>query len=173
MVKTGRFREDLFYRLNVIKIKMPLLRDRPDDIPELCHHFLTVFNRLNNKSVKKYSDAALNKLCAYTWPGNIRELRNVIQHAVIFCGTDVISEDLIQFTTGPSESVPAEKRKTRSPYHLSLTDKSYIIQLLEKHLGRVAEAARELGIGRVTLYKYLKKHEIDINQFKQGFNKRD
>jgi two-component system response regulator GlrR len=149
------------------------LKERADDIPELSQHFLAVFNRLNNKNVKGFSDAALNKLCTYSWPGNIRELRNVIQHAIIFSSTAMISEDLIQFTTGSPEPTPAARQRTRSPFHLSLTDKSYIIKLLEKHMGRVARAAGELGIGRVTLYKYLKKHGIDIGQFKRGFERKD
>jgi DNA-binding NtrC family response regulator len=168
-VKAGTFREDLYYRINVVKLKLPPLKDRGEDIPELAGHFLHLFNTVNSKRIKSVSSEAMKKLMGHGWPGNIRELKNVIQRAVIFCGTDTITPDLIRFAEAVEAPPPQKARRRRSPFRMALTDREYITGLLEQHNGVVINVARELGISKVTLYKYLKDNKIDADEFRRGF----
>ncbi len=153
----GKFREDLFYRLNVVCIEIPRLMDRKDDIPLLAEYFLKKYSHLNSK-VKSFSSEALVKLKLYSWPGNIRELENVTERALVFCmGTSIEASDLnLQIESlSPDAEVP-------SIFNCGLTLKEieyrYIQHILKETAGKKEAAAHHLGIDRKTLYR----KELDI-----------
>jgi len=150
LVKEGRFREDLFYRLNVVSIALPPLRERKEDIPLLANHFLQKSCEENHKAISHISPEALRILTDYPWPGNVRELENSIERAVILSVHPIIlPEDLPQKVM---ETTP-EKRA------LSLKDveKSYVLKVLQETKGNKKKAAEILGIDRTTLYRILEK----------------
>jgi DNA-binding NtrC family response regulator len=152
LVREGRFREDLFYRLSVIPITIPPLRDRPDDIVPLARHFLVLANRESRKLVKGFTPAAEQKLLAYTWPGNVRELRNVIERMVILTPADVL--DSRDVPVPPQTVEPAMVAPV--PNELATLDdveRAHIRAVLAKVRGNRSAAARILGITRQTLRK--------------------
>jgi two-component system response regulator HydG len=157
-MRSGAFRKDLFFRLNVVSIKMPSLRDRKEDIPVLARHFL---ERFDSKSAMAISDEALGRLMSYDWPGNVRELENCIQRAV-----SLGSGPFIQMQDLPSATL----------YHLvrnsSFRQDSGTLQVLEQHAiqealqatgGDRVRAAKLLGIGKTTIYRKLKEYGMDVN----------
>jgi two-component system response regulator HydG len=152
LVREGRFREDLFYRLSVIPITVPPLRDRPEDIVMLARHFLALANRESQKLVKNFTPAAEQKLQAYSWPGNVRELRNVLERMVILTTRDVF--DAADVPVPPAASEPATS--TAGPTELATLDaieRAHIRAVLAKVQGNRSAAARILGITRQTLRK--------------------
>ena len=152
-IKEGIFREDLFYRLNVISIKMPSLRQRKEDIPLLAEHFLQRFVQETNKSIDKISREAMDELMLYDWPGNIRELENAIERAVVVGkGRQTRPEDLPIFCHEPS---PALRGNT-----LQEVEENHIRQILMDNDWNIARSAKVLGIDRSTLYSKIKKYEI-------------
>lgn len=171
-MKTGRFREDLFYRLSVLKIDVPPLRERLSDIPALVRHFVTKSNNRFNKSVKLPSCHLMAKLKAYAWPGNVRELHNAVERAVLLAETDEMHlEDLIPVRINEPQ-ITNDTPDTKGRYPLDFTqakevfEKSYLEQLLFMTKGNIAEAARVSGQYRPAIYRLMKKFSIDINQFK-------
>jgi len=156
-IKSGAFRKDLFFRLNVVSIKMPSLRDRKEDIPALVRHFLMRFD--NQKSATQISDEALGRLMSYDWPGNIRELENCIQRAVsLGSGTFIQMQDL------PSAMLYNLARKSSSRQDLSTLqtlEQQAIRQALKATGGDRVRAAKLLGIGKTTIYRKLKEYGID------------
>jgi DNA-binding NtrC family response regulator len=158
-IKSGAFRKDLFFRLNVVTIKMPSLRDRKEDIPALIRHFLDRYN--NNKSATQVSDEALGRLMSYDWPGNIRELENCIQRAVsLGSGTFIQMQDL------PSAMLYHLARKSSSRQDLNTLqalEQQAIRQALQATGGDRVRAAKLLGIGKTTIYRKLKEYGIDVN----------
>jgi NtrC-family two-component system response regulator AlgB len=151
-VRDGRFREDLFYRLNVIQIEIPPLRDRPDDSELLATTMLGFFGAQNHKVFRGFSDDALRALRDYPWPGNIRELRNVIERAAILCPGDVIG----------LENLPESVSPHRPP--IQLGDRVPLSTIEENHIRRVLaatkslqEAAEILGIDQATLWRKRKQ----------------
>jgi DNA-binding NtrC family response regulator len=169
MVKSGRFREDLYYRINVIRIKVPSLRERKEDLTELCDHFIKQFNRENKKGIKGITPEALKIMESHTWPGNIRELRNAIHRAVLFSHGEFIEANAIHLQSGAAAPSPAPGRKPHSAFQMDLTDRDYVTSLLKEHAGRVNQVAAALGVSRMTLYRYLKKTGIDSKTFRRGF----
>ncbi len=154
MIKAGTFREDLFYRLNVITVTIPPLRERKEDIPELARYFLKKYSRKLSKVVKDFTAEALELLAGYHWPGNVRELENVIERAVILCESDRIgAEDL----SIPSAAAVAELGTNPS---LEEMEKNYILRVLKEANGNQSKASQLLGIDRKTLYLKLKKYGI-------------
>ncbi len=152
LVREGRFREDLFYRLSVIPITVPPLRDRPDDIVALARHFLVLANRESRKLVKGFTPAAEQKLLGYRWPGNVRELRNVIERMVILTSGDVL--DARDVPVPPATAEPA--MSASGPNELATLDdveRAHIRAVLAKVHGNRSAAARILGITRQTLRK--------------------
>ncbi|MGH7307475.1 MAG: sigma-54-dependent transcriptional regulator [Candidatus Rokuibacteriota bacterium] len=152
LVREGRFREDLFYRLSVIPITVPPLRNRPDDIVALARHFLVLANRESRKLVKGFTPAAEQKLLAYLWPGNVRELRNVIERMVILTAGDVL--DARDVPVPPPTAEPA--MSAAGPNELATLDdveRAHIRAVLAKVHGNRSAAARILGITRQTLRK--------------------
>ncbi len=156
LVKSGKFREDLFDRLNVVSITLPPLRERKEDIPLLANHFLHKFSEENKKSISHISPEVLEILIRYSWPGNVRELEHTIERAVIFSTHPIIlPEDLprnmFEEMKGP-ESLPIGKLLP-----LKEIEKRYVLQVLEETKGNKKKASEILGIDRTTLYRILEK----------------
>jgi two-component system NtrC family response regulator len=159
-IQRGNFREDLYYRLNVVSIEVPPLRVRSEDIDHLAQHFLKNFSKQYNKSVRDFSPAARKIMREYGWPGNVRELENKIRKAVILARHSVIlPEDLA------IEPV-AGKRRNSLRESVAKLERETVLESLRRHRGIVAHVAAELDITRVALYDLLKKHKIDHHDFK-------
>jgi DNA-binding NtrC family response regulator len=158
-VKEGRFREDLYYRLNVIEIRMPALRERSDDIPVLIRHYLDLFTKEAGKNIKDIDYEAMQALLAYDWPGNIRELRNTMERAVVLADGDLITiHDLPdKFRTLDIEGVSTSSLRQA----LDNFEREYIKRSLTENKGNKEAAANKLGIDLATLYRKLKKLRIE------------
>jgi DNA-binding NtrC family response regulator len=158
-VKEGRFREDLFYRLNVIEINMPALRERSDDIPVLIKHYLDQFTKEAGKNLKDIDYEAMQALLAYDWPGNIRELRNTMERAVVLADGDLITiHDLPdKFRTLDIEGVSTSSLRQA----LDNFERDYIKRCMTDNKGNKETAANKLGIDLATLYRKLKKLRIE------------
>ena len=162
-VKEGRFREDLFYRLNVIHIRMPPLRERREDIPLLAEHFLRrVVESTGHQHVRDLQKGALDLLMAYDWPGNVRELENVIERAVVLCqGEEVAPRDLPAHLTGQTTAGGWEPREGEMlPQTIERIEREIIRQALERTGGRRGEAAKILGLHRNTLASKMRKYGL-------------
>jgi two-component system, NtrC family, response regulator HydG len=166
-VAEGKFREDLFFRLNVIPIFMPPLRERKDDILPLSEYFLKKFALMNNSSVKGFTKEAINKLESYEWKGNVRELENAIERAVVLSNHEYIQvEDLPTEEHFPGNAdLQASKNlmfeEHEKPLSLDELSKKYIQHIFDKNGGAKEQTAKDLGIDRKTLYRKLK--EMDLN----------
>jgi DNA-binding NtrC family response regulator len=158
-VKEGRFREDLYYRLNVIEIRMPALRERSDDIPVLIKHYLDLFAKEAGKSIKDIDYEAMQALLAYDWPGNIRELRNTMERAVVLADGELITiHDLPdKFRTLDIEGVSTSSLRQA----LDNFERDYIKRCLTENRGNKENAANKLGVDLATLYRKLKKLRIE------------
>ncbi len=154
LVKKGGFREDLYYRLNVINITVPPLRERPEDIPGLAAHFLRKYGRKMSKHIEGFTSEAMEKLINYSWPGNVRELENVVERAVILCDAERIGVQDLSIT-----SMPPMKEPGANP-SLEEMEKDYILRVLKEANGNQSKASQILGIDRKTLYLKLKKYGI-------------
>ena len=154
-VAEGRFREDLYYRLNVVQIDLPSLSERKNDIELLAESMLAVFNAQNHKSIRGFTKEVLQMFRQYLWPGNIRELRNVIERAVILCNNDIISEDLLP------EAIAAKKTPPRigDPVPLDSIEELHIRRILAE-TSSLQEAALILGIDQATLWRKRKQFGI-------------
>ena len=156
MVKKGDFREDLFYRLNVVKVELPSLRDRQDDIPVLLNHFVDFYAKENGVPAPLITAEAMEVLTAYKWPGNIRELRNYCENVVVMkSGQKVTEYDLDSKFTGSAESI-ASKVKAGVPLK-EAAEKDVVMQALREAKGNRTKAAEMLGMSRRTLYRKLDK----------------
>jgi two-component system response regulator HydG len=164
-VKEGRFREDLFYRLNVVPIHLPPLRDRKEDIPLLADHFSKLFQEKNKKSIKGFLPKTIDTLMRYDWPGNIRELENVMERAILLCRGEYLSpQDLPppfqgeQIGEQPIVSIPPGMT-------LEALEKEAIIQTLEETGGNRTQTAQILGISRKTLQNKHKEYGLEEKEF--------
>jgi PAS domain S-box-containing protein len=155
-VQKGQFRDDLYYRINVIKLSIPPLSERKEDIPLLVEHFVNRFNRILGRQVIGLSQEALTALMIYTWPGNVRELENAIEHAFVLC-----PEDLVRLDHLPARVVP-ENRSMLLPAGLTLKEieKKAIRDALQRNEWKRVITARELGIDKNTLRRKIKRHGI-------------
>lgn len=172
-VKTGRFREDLFYRLNVIPIHLPPLRDRKNDIPLLAAHFLKEAEQESAAPVPELADESLQLLLDYHWPGNVRELKNVIQFSVVRSRGKIIKpSDLpMEITQNRDISFPLPDNRRISgsfPPLRGKLDEESVKAAIKKTGGNKSKAARVLGVGRATLYRFLAQNE-DIKSFADQF----
>jgi len=160
-VESEKFREDLYYRLNVVTLNVPLLRERKEDIPLLAQHFLSTFAEKNRKQIKGFSPQAMDQLLKYDWPGNVRELMNAVERAVVLSRSEYLDEQDLPLVIKDALS-DEEKSPSRDavPADLPLEDveKATILKTLESTDGNKSEAARRLGITRKTLHKKLKKY---------------
>jgi DNA-binding NtrC family response regulator len=166
-VVEGRFRKDLFYRINVIKIQIPPLRERLEDIPLLSHFFLTKYSKEFNKAITGISPRVMSVFLHYRWDGNVRELENVVEHAVAMGESEEISladlpEYLVNATSG-IEAGAAIKPFDEAKRHF---ERQYVERALEKCHGNIAEAARLTSIPRQNIYEKIKKYGIDPNLFR-------
>ena len=162
-VRQGLFREDLFYRIHVIPIHLPPLRERKEDIPSLVDHFLNKFKQQMKKEVKGFSPSALQRLMLHDWPGNVRELENTIEYAIAMARQEIVTEEHILQTKGTLPNEPLRPLKeARDEY-----EKNYLVHLLQICKGNVSQAAKMAGKYRADFYDLLKKHKINISNFKK------
>jgi DNA-binding NtrC family response regulator len=155
-LKEGRFREDLYYRLNVVTIRLPLLRDRRGDIPELVEHFLTT-RRIGPVPAQIAPDA-LEALVRYDWPGNVRELANVLERGQILAENHLLTLDDLPDNLA---EMPASTTQAGDPLHLREVERRHILMVLQRENGNKVHAARALGISRRALYRLIKKHKLE------------
>lgn len=149
-VAAGRFREDLYYRINVLRIHIPPLRERVEDISPLAEHFLHHFSRQMGKKIRGFTPQAMTLLCHYPWPGNVRELANAVERAVVLCQGDWIPPELFPFS---QKYVPSDDT-------LAAVEANHIRRILAAHGWNITQAAKILGIDRVTLYHKMKRYNI-------------
>jgi two-component system response regulator GlrR len=162
-VKKGLFREDLFYRIHVIPILLPPLRDRKEDIPHLVDHLLRKICQQMKKEIKGLTPQAMQKLMLHDWPGNVRELENTIEYAVAMSPQDVVTEEYV-FQTKPGAQEPFKPLKEAK----DAFEKNYLIHLLQVCEGNVSKAAKLAGKYRADFYDLLKKHEVNPQEFKKN-----
>ncbi len=154
MAAEKKFRQDLLYRINTVEIKLPPLRDRKEDLPLLCDHFLKLYARKYKKGAAKLGAGTLKKLQAYPWPGNVRELSHAIERAIILSESPVLQPtDFLLSSPGPSTG-----QSSFDSLNLQEVEKQAIRQTLRKHNGNISHAARELGLTRAALYRRLEKY---------------
>ena len=167
-IKEGKFREDLFYRLNVIHIHVPPLRERKSDLPLLMASFLSRFNEENGKSIKGFDNKSKAAMNSYDWPGNIRELRNCVESAVVMCSGDEITIDDLPVNIASSSSENA----ISVPFGISLNDAERIVieQNLAAQKNNKTKTAEILGIGRKTLQRKLAEWGIEDGESSDGDN---
>jgi transcriptional regulator with PAS, ATPase and Fis domain len=184
-VSMGRFREDLFYRLNVISIELPPLRDRILDIPPITRFFIQTLCSQFKRDVLSISDAAMHMLCAYNWPGNARELRNVIENAVVFAEGNLITDDILPSYLKKNAPVPSIASVDRKPSEINIPNETMrgltieearkynqkvsaemerdeIVRLLGEFKGNISNVARYMGAARSTVYRKMKNYKIDV-----------
>ncbi len=159
-IKKGTFREDLYYRLNVVSIEVPPLREKKEDVPLLANHFFRKFTIENKKKINAISGAAMELLIAYKWPGNIRELENVIERGVVVCKNSEITPrdlpDIVREAKTEPDTGTMPQLKT-----LQEVEKQHIKKTLKEHHWNISKTAKELEIDRVTLYNKIKKYNIE------------
>jgi two-component system response regulator HydG len=160
-IESERFREDLYYRLNVVTLIVPLLRERKEDIPLLAKHFLSTFAEKNRKQIKGFTPQAMDQLLKYDWPGNVRELMNAVERAVVLSRSEYLDEQdlfLVIKDALSAEEEPPSRYAVPADLPLEDVEKATILKTLESTGGNKSEAARRLGITRKTLHKKLKKY---------------
>ena len=162
-IKTGRFRSDLYYRLNVIAIHLPTLRQRRDDIPVLADHFLQRVAALRGNPPKRIDPAALEAMVEYPWPGNVRELENAIERAVILTPGDLIVRDTLPERVTTRRAEPLIASRTPPNPTLEAIERAYIMWVLQSEGGNKSRAAEVLGIDPSTLYRKLSRYGVETN----------
>jgi PAS domain S-box-containing protein len=169
LVREGRFREDLYFRVNVIRIHLPPLRDRMEDVPLLVEQFIKRFNRIQDKKVVGISDRALSLLMAYSFPGNVRELENVMEHAFVLCRQGEIQPEHLPesisrrfVNEGPGQN---EREETAS---LKQLEAAFLLNALKRHNYCFRETARSLGVHKTTLYRKIKRLGIRVPSAKNA-----
>ncbi|GJQ57544.1 MAG: sigma-54-dependent Fis family transcriptional regulator [Candidatus Scalindua sp. AMX11] len=168
LVKKYTFREDLYYRLNVVPFHLPPLREREEDVPILIEHFIEKYSREYDKPIKVISKEAMKRLLSYSWPGNIRELENKIQQIVVMSSSPVISvkdlqldTDEITTTDSEIESFNVARKKINDIF-----ERSYLTTILTACKGDMVRASKRAGKSRTSLWNLLKKHDLSPKQFR-------
>ena len=165
MVQQGLFREDLYYRLNVVRLELPALRQRSEDVPFLANAFLRTQRENLGKAIYGFSRKALGRLMAHPWPGNVRELRNVVEHAVLMCNGQVVEEEHLPTLTAPgSEDIPTPTASGRLPQQ----ERQLIADTLSQVGWNKYRAAQLLGIARSTLYGKIQRYGLKPPPALQG-----
>jgi len=164
-LRSGRIRQDLYYRLNVLSITLPPLRERRADIPTLAQHFVSKFAEERDDGKMRISPQALQKLTFYDWPGNVRELEHAIERAVMFCETSTIEHaDIVLPATQTrlqEESFQEAKARVVEQF-----EKEYIQNLLLSHQGNISKAAQAANKNRRAFWELIRKHQMDVRAFK-------
>ena len=157
-IRAGRFREDLYFRLNVIPVYVPPLRDRGGDIPLLADHFMSELAREYGRRPKRFDAGAAARLRSYPWPGNVRELRNVIERLIIMVAGDTITVDDLAFLDGGAVGDPAATADHAMPLHVARDrfERDYILKALAAQQGNISRTADVLGVERSNLYRKMK-----------------
>lgn len=166
-VREGKLRQDLYYRLNILPIVLPPLRERREDIPLLVEHFLTRFAAEYGKPVKGFSPDAMQKLVLHEWPGNVRELEHVVARAVVLAVSSVIKGH--EITLAPSQSIPQQESfQTMKDRVVEQAERTYLRSLLIAHDGNITRAAEAAQKNRRAFFELLRKHNIDARDFRGG-----
>ncbi len=160
MVKEGAFREDLYYRLNVVHFNIPPLHDRMNDIPKLVDYFVGTLNRKLTQSIIGVTPQAMKLLLAYDWPGNIREIINVLEGAMNFCQSSMIDIEDLPFFLRSYQSQNKNKNLSLLQTSMDDTEKNQLIAALMECNGNRKNTANKLGISRTTLFRLMKKHNL-------------
>jgi DNA-binding NtrC family response regulator len=170
-VAGGGFREDLYYRLNVISIPLPPVRERKGDVPLIAYHYVARYAASSGKEIKGIAPEAMRLLEAYRWPGNVRELQNVIERAVVLAERDVLrAEDLPEhiriraetpLSAGPVPTNELPLKQAKEEWSASF-ERDYLIHLLKRHDGNISQAAKSAGVDRKTVHRLIKKYGIKI-----------
>lgn len=164
----GRFREDLYYRIHVIPVYLPPLRERPEDIPLLAYHFLQIFNAQMKRDVQGFAPEAMQCLMLHRWPGNVRELANAVERAVALASGQHITADHLLLSNDASPRVPSKLQSLNEAREEF--DRAYLTQVLSSARGNVSRAAALAGRYRAEFYKLLRKHDLDPASFKDKNN---
>lgn len=159
-IEAARFREDLYYRINVMNIHLPPLRERKDDLPILVSHFIEKFNEKFNRNIKHFSSSAFDILMEYNWPGNIRELENVIEHCFVLCSSDVIQIEHLPKRLREGDFHSSTSLSSNKLSHIKDAERTIIINTLKKYYGSRSKTAEELNIHPTTLWRKMKKLNI-------------
>jgi DNA-binding NtrC family response regulator len=162
MIRERLFREDLFYRCNVIGITIPALRERVEDIPVLANHFLSKSAALLNKPTFRFSPALIDRMCRHAWPGNVRELENCVERMVNLCEGDQITED--DFPEFQQRANAPSSVSGMLPMSLREAEHAVVEAVLRDCRFNITEAARRLGISKPTLYSKIREHEIPMER---------
>ncbi len=170
LVSEKKFREDLYYRLNVISINIPTLRKRKDDLPLLVKHFIGMYSKENHKKISDITAGAMEILTSHDWPGNIRELENILERAVILdmdgvIDTDDLPDILVRSTAQYAAAESANSASLKDA--LKEPEKVYILQIMKEVKWNKKKAAKKLGVNRTTLYNKLKKYNL-LSELKQN-----
>lgn len=169
-VRAGRFREDLFYHLNVVPLHIPPLREHNEDMPELLRYYVDYFATHEKLPYRRFSVGAQNYMRNYSWPGNVRELKNLVQRVLILGAGDEISQDEVETTLGAPPAVPTQSLEGMVSFDQPLRqareqfEKAYLEYQLEKHGGNVSKMAKEAGMERTHLYRKLRSLGIEIKE---------
>jgi len=160
-VKQGRFREDLYYRLNVMTITLPTLREHPSDVPLLVDHYVQVFNREFRKAIRGATPEAMTLLKAYRWPGNIRELRNAVERAMLLAEGEWLTPDLLPVVAGRAASVGQLMELPEEGVHLDVLERELVVQALRRTGGNQTKAAALLGLNRDQIRYRIEKFGLE------------
>jgi len=159
-VTAGRFREDLLYRLQVLGIQIPALRERADDVALLVGHFLRRIAAERGREAPRIDAEVMQLLAAYAWPGNVRQLQNVVQRLSLLAGEAPITRRLLEEDTGLRQLLGTAAPKSESPMSLEVSEREQIVRALRATQGNRSRAARILGISRATIYRKLREHGL-------------
>ncbi|WP_425356725.1 two-component system response regulator GlrR [Vreelandella populi] len=162
-MRDGDFREDLYYRLNVVNLKLPALKERAEDVPLLAKYLVTQAAARHKPFVKGFSSEALNLLASSAWPGNVRQLVNVVEQCVALTSSPIIPEALVSQALAAEENALPSFNEARATF-----ERSYLIKVLKITEGNVTQAARIAGRNRTDFYKLLNRHELEPSAFKPG-----
>lgn len=160
LVRKGTFREDLFYRVNVVRLELPLLRDRREDIPLLVEHFIGKFNRRQNKDVAAVSEKVLAILMEHDFPGNVRELENIVEHAFVLCAGGLIEAQHLPRSLR-ADAMP-KSQLAKSGLDLKSLEAIHVADAIRRHGGNRKAAAKELGINSSTLFRKIRTLRIEL-----------
>lgn len=164
-VKNGTFRKDLFFRLNIIPVKLPSLKERKEDIPLLARHFLAKFASRFKKNIMDFTSEALQKLILYDWPGNVRELENIIERTIVFTTEKVIQGENI-FLTESDEASYSESFQEAKNKAIAQFERDYIRKILFAYQGNITRAAEAAQKNRRAFWELIRKHKIDVQNYK-------
>jgi DNA-binding NtrC family response regulator len=170
--RTGAFRQDLYYRLNVVPLELPPLRQRPEDVPLLVHHFLVRYAAKFGKPVGRVAPEAMEALQTHPWPGNVRELENVVQRAVVLASGEVVTIDLLPASMRGPRVAPEPERRFDLPFARAKQaavddfERRYLEDVLRRANGRVAEAARLCGLDKSNFRRLIRRHRLDVPSYR-------